>query len=1032
MFGQVRNILKEYLSWLARKGRAAEEAVAAAAAAEAPTAEGQEAMTDVEHATASQQPRPPPTTQAILERNRKINNAAAADAVHDFKAVRGDTIFAAKTRKIIQDLFGERALTGAAILQDMGTIGTFARPENHLNEWATFSAITGLTHDVVHQSVAPTNLTIAGMYDYSWSSYPIGQKVNGEYSWGLKGVDLFERIAGDANETGLYFLIDAVNVKFYAALAADQGHAEKKAFFIHSRECLNDGAGKPWEKLHALTKPHRTVAIEIVQDEFAVDILYSPMKSTSTESRSLFNSIYTVRLQTLKKTKEGIHAVCTSFLDSEAPEYSVTITKDSMEDSHPNSVNSLLQSIAPLFSVFQRDMTETNKAPIYKRLQQKRAGDWLQVLSCLDTGRFKEIPTGSMVFFCTEDIIAAAYALATGANVLFTYLKDGAYCIAVFRRTLAPLTVEQIKQQEAEWKRQQEQMEQQHVILEEQQRQQKEALAQAMRTAAENSLPSKVQLCESALAVTIRGIPIVDYYRQYVDVRNAAITRIGGDLTAAIDAYTVESIGEIPRARTLSREFKDRVANPMRAILRKFTDFLAIEYAAALPAVSLESCRHLFETFRTEPTINVIQEVDDNLNQYTTVVDTLLFSAGANTDLNQFIHTIETSTARHASVNTFSPFVESEDGEILSYVTSRGALLPLFQSILEIGSSHFTTLVRRFIHAIEKVYSAIRVAFPDNKDIKRYKAFIYSLKLIAGEDAVDEGRDARDEYELVQEISSVDESTEKDLFFPLHRLIAWDKLNSIRAKELAGMFPMQGGGRKQRGGGGLTSHPITTVWFFYRELLYRIETATSDDAKEPYEALVRFVDTWIQNWNDYSYWSKTVKHFGVLEAFILGIFPVYSSFPDYSSSESDVFLRIPIAATDMEEICSTFAIGFLGISHCNEYKDLIENNRGQVKEYIRRGTVHHAHADFYETYTTILPKVFNRVAMRVFASKNSAAEAANANANKGKTQRMPNHAGTKRWLNTRKVPTNNRGSIRRKVASHTRHGHTVRAVRRTT
>ena len=91
MFGQARNILKEYLSWLARKGRAAEEAVAAAAAAEA--AEGQEAMTDVENATASQQqPRPPPTARDILERNRKINNAAAADAVHDFKAVRGDTI----------------------------------------------------------------------------------------------------------------------------------------------------------------------------------------------------------------------------------------------------------------------------------------------------------------------------------------------------------------------------------------------------------------------------------------------------------------------------------------------------------------------------------------------------------------------------------------------------------------------------------------------------------------------------------------------------------------------------------------------------------------------------------------------------------------------------------------------------------------------------------------------------------------------------------------------------------------------------
>jgi hypothetical protein len=95
----------EYVAWMSRKGTVAPEVAAPEEAAPAPTVAA-------------------PAHHDIIERNKKINNAAAADAVHDFKGVRGENSFALKTRTLIESLFGKTPLTGNAILQSMQTLLT--------------------------------------------------------------------------------------------------------------------------------------------------------------------------------------------------------------------------------------------------------------------------------------------------------------------------------------------------------------------------------------------------------------------------------------------------------------------------------------------------------------------------------------------------------------------------------------------------------------------------------------------------------------------------------------------------------------------------------------------------------------------------------------------------------------------------------------------------------------------------------------------------------------------------------------------
>jgi hypothetical protein len=94
------------------------------------------------------------------------------------------------------------------------------------------------------------------------------------------------------------------------------------------------------------------------------------------------------------------------------------------------TINSILQIIT------------TTSNPIHRQscFLRKRAGDWLQVLSCLDTNRTYLINSesknlnGSKVYFCSSDRIAVAFALYNDINCIFK--RDNTYLVYNSKQTV--------------------------------------------------------------------------------------------------------------------------------------------------------------------------------------------------------------------------------------------------------------------------------------------------------------------------------------------------------------------------------------------------------------------------------------------------------------------------------------------------------------------------------------------------------------------------------------------------------------------
>lgn len=370
-----------------------------------------------------------------LERNAALNDAALSDALHDFKGARG----AARGDSDLDDFSLEKLRRSI----EANGIGTVVAPSDSYNEWDCFRALTGLTRDDVQTEGPEKDLTIVAGENpilYKWDSRVIGTKnPDNTNNWSLKSIELLDWIQGEANvKKGIpfYCLIDAYNVKFYAALG-DLGKTRRvgdprKAYFLSPREKLNDAANSPdnsLEKVIVALPEGSPIEIEMLYDEYAQDVVYPATLSRegTQPEKYLFNSIYNVAISPITGAKDKIKSVTTKFFSSTYASSPIVIQKGVAEDKHPNGVNVLLKKLIPFF-------TKPNRQQFHTTLQQKRSGDWLQVLSTFEPERFKGLAPGTPVFFCTLDSIAAGYALSVGANVIFTYNKEGESCLAVFRR----------------------------------------------------------------------------------------------------------------------------------------------------------------------------------------------------------------------------------------------------------------------------------------------------------------------------------------------------------------------------------------------------------------------------------------------------------------------------------------------------------------------------------------------------------------------------------------------------------------------
>jgi len=215
------------------------------------------------------------------------------------------------------------------------------------------------------------------------------------------------------------FLIDAVCVSFYNVFAIPGEGRDATAYFLNSREAVNDGAGKiDLAPLAAQTaRGDFSVKVVELEDQLAEPVVYPCTDvNDTTDPKSLFYSIFNITMSPIG-SKGGKKSIMMNYSTAGFEETSIVV--QGQRDETANSVSALTKRI---LSIFTGARTPAKDRAYFKILQQKRGGDWLQVLSCLDPTRYPTLPADTPIVLCTHDRICAAYALAMGVNVLFTHI----------------------------------------------------------------------------------------------------------------------------------------------------------------------------------------------------------------------------------------------------------------------------------------------------------------------------------------------------------------------------------------------------------------------------------------------------------------------------------------------------------------------------------------------------------------------------------------------------------------------------------
>lgn len=375
---------------------------------------------------------------SVEARNRALHNLAAADTAHDF----GDS------GRLQEDIKTDKSYVPRVFhtlwSQGKREIGTLEIPTHLTLEDAIFEQYTGLS--IADIQGAPdddqelTMMTTDGIPSlaYTWRTIPVAKKVEGEYQY-ENSRNLFDKLTGGA-ET-LYFTIDAVVTKIHDALVATQAATaaavgQRRAFYLKTREGTNDAAGKVDLTADTLRRGQTgVVTLEVIEDNYEEPVAYPAMKVGSTEPAALFDSVFGLSM-TGGRTKEGIRSAALTF--TRGTKVMRTVKSQTGGGLALNTVNAIYGYLMRLAKDFMRPGAgatswDTKRDEYFAYLQQKRSGDWLQVLATFQPERFPGVPAGAPIYIASEDRLCVLYALCVGAPVIYTFVVGNEYYATVFR-----------------------------------------------------------------------------------------------------------------------------------------------------------------------------------------------------------------------------------------------------------------------------------------------------------------------------------------------------------------------------------------------------------------------------------------------------------------------------------------------------------------------------------------------------------------------------------------------------------------------
>ena len=249
--------------------------------------------------------------------------------------------------------------------------------------------------------------------------------------------------------TGAVLVID-FNQHGFINVFKEGPKSTDQVYYVMTSEIVNDPAPKtPLDsKLFRLES-----GIDLVpcMEINALTKGYTTYDQEDTSMSNNFISKYNLQLSPIKEIKKfcGMIEKMETDLNISCIGEKGAIQNNTIKNSKKeNSIKTLLKYLSYfLNSVFPKIKIVKKNVDVFNyntKLQQKRSGDWLQVLTCFDIynrtfqdARTKTLvkfnPKANIVYFVTHDQIAAAYALLMGANVLF--LDAGSGDVFVLKNT---------------------------------------------------------------------------------------------------------------------------------------------------------------------------------------------------------------------------------------------------------------------------------------------------------------------------------------------------------------------------------------------------------------------------------------------------------------------------------------------------------------------------------------------------------------------------------------------------------------------
>jgi len=346
-----------------------------------------------------------------------LKNHAAGDAAHDFNGARGDFNF--------KSFFARYHLIGTPgtpdeIKHEYQLLNEFlqltAEPSEAACERAFGEAYVQEGADHVVQRFAEDPIP------YRVSAKRVAVGSDGTREWKITSTELYAFLNG-GSASDLAFTIDAANIPVAEGLTREKGGSKLKAYYVLPREGIIDGALKANKSLES--RDDDTVQITKKHDNDPSIVAYPATDIARLETlhhTELFFSQYPIHIQPVRQIN-GVRATSIDFTNR-----IMTGQKDKFksmkEDSNPYTVNKLSKLLSYFSSIIAGSTgVSTQERDYHMCLQFKRAGDWLQALSCLSPERFG-LATTTRIRLITHDRLCLLYGLKMGVDVAFTMIHN--------------------------------------------------------------------------------------------------------------------------------------------------------------------------------------------------------------------------------------------------------------------------------------------------------------------------------------------------------------------------------------------------------------------------------------------------------------------------------------------------------------------------------------------------------------------------------------------------------------------------------